>query len=105
MNLVDYLMTGGAIINIYTIFPMFLLVDEDVLSAKGKKNVYSMWRVVWESLGSCMLVTILLDFVRVGMTDVDFNSASMDLIGVYGGSPRATPLKFNFCNLKFNFST
>ena len=24
MNLVDYLMTGGAIINIYTIFPMLL---------------------------------------------------------------------------------
>ena len=24
MNLVDYIMTGGAIINIYTIFPMLL---------------------------------------------------------------------------------
>ena len=65
---------GSAFYGIYFIvsFPMFLLVDEDVLSAKGKKNVYSMWRVVWESLGSCMLVTLLLDFVRVGMTDVDF---------------------------------
>ena len=53
-------------------FPMFLMVDEDVTTAKGKKNAYSMWRVVWESLGSCMLVTLLLDFVRIGLTDVSF---------------------------------
>jgi hypothetical protein len=51
---------------------MFLMVDEDVTTAKGKKNTYSMWRVVWESLGSCMLVTLLLDFVRIGLTDVSF---------------------------------
>jgi hypothetical protein len=51
---------------------MFLMVDEDVTSPKGKKIVYSMWRVVWESLGSCMLVTLLLDFVRIGLTDVSF---------------------------------
>ena len=43
--------------------------------------------------------------VQLGFASLDFNSASMDLIGVCGGSPRATPLKFNFCNLKFNFST
>ena len=51
---------------------MFLMVDEDVTTAKGKKNAYSMWRVVRESLGSCMLVTLLLDFVRIGLTDVSF---------------------------------
>ena len=65
---------GSAFYGIYFIvsFPMFLMVDEDVTSPKGKKNVYSMWRVVWESLGSCMLVTLLLDFVRIGLTDVSF---------------------------------
>ncbi len=65
---------GSAFYGIYFIvsFPMFLMVDEDVTTAKGKKNAYSMWRVVWESLGSCMLVTLLLDFVRIGLTDVSF---------------------------------
>ena len=65
---------GSAFYGIYFIvsFPMFLMVDEDVTTAKGKKNTYSMWRVVWESLGSCMLVTLLLDFVRIGLTDVSF---------------------------------
>jgi hypothetical protein len=56
---------------------MFLLVEEDVTTAKGKKNTYSMWRVVWESLGSCMLVTLLLDFVRIGLTDVSFTMKEM----------------------------
>ena len=65
---------GSAFYGIYFIvsFPMFLMVDEDVTTAKGKKNAYSMWRVVWESLGSCMLVALLLDFVRIGLTDVSF---------------------------------
>jgi cycloeucalenol cycloisomerase len=65
---------GSAFYGIYFIvsFPMFLMVDEDVMTAKGKKNAYSMRRVVWESLGSCMLVTLLLDFVRIGLTDVSF---------------------------------
>ena len=34
--------------------------------------------------------------VQLGFASLDFNLASMDLIGVCGGSPRATPLKFNF---------
>ena len=34
--------------------------------------------------------------VQLGAASLDFNLASMDLIGVCGGSPRATPLKFNF---------
>ena len=34
--------------------------------------------------------------VQRGEAELDFNLASMDLIGVCGGSPRATPLKFNF---------
>ena len=53
---------GSAFYGIYFIvsFPMFLLVDED-----PEVDKYSMWRVIWESLGSCMLVTLLLDFVRL----------------------------------------
>ena len=34
--------------------------------------------------------------VQLGFASLDFNLASMDLTGVCGGSPRATPLKFNF---------
>ena len=34
--------------------------------------------------------------VQLGFASLDFNLASMDLIGVCGGSPRATPMKSNF---------
>ena len=34
--------------------------------------------------------------VQLGFASLDINLASMDFIGVCGGSPRATPLKFNF---------
>ena len=34
--------------------------------------------------------------VKLGFASLDFNLASMDLIGVCGGSPRATPMKSNF---------
>ena len=40
--------------------------------------------------------------VQLGFASLNFNLASMDLIGVCGGSPRATPLKFNSVKFKFN---
>ena len=45
-----------------------------------------------------------LEWSQRWFTSCNFSQAHL-LIGVCGGSPRATPLKFNFCNLKFNFST
>ena len=50
-------------------FPKFLQVDEGVKSSnrnvKSIKGTWTIEHVVWDSLGSCMLVTILLDFWRL----------------------------------------
>ena len=54
------------------------------------------WSQRWST--SCNFSQVHLGQVEVqlGFASLDFNLASMDLIGVCGGSPRATPLKFNF---------
>ena len=54
------------------------------------------WSQRWST--SCNFSQVHLGQVEVqlGAASLDFNLASMDLTGVCGGSPRATPLKFNF---------
>ena len=70
------LVVGSVVYMIYFIvsFPMFLRVDEQnkntrteriTRSTSKKIASWSMTRVVWDSLGSCMLVTILLDIWRL----------------------------------------
>ena len=65
------LLVGSVVYMIYFIvsFPKFLQVDEGVKSSNRKvKSIKGAWtieHVVWDSLGSCMLVTILLDFWRL----------------------------------------
>ena len=54
------------------------------------------WSQRWST--SCNFSQVHLGQVEVqlGFASLDFNLASMDLIGVCGGSPRATPMKSNF---------
>ena len=54
------------------------------------------WSQRWST--SCNFSQVHLGQVEVqlGAASLDFNLASMDLIGVCGGSPRATPMKYNF---------
>ena len=54
------------------------------------------WSQRWST--SCNFSQVHLGQVEVqlGFASLDFNLASMDLIGVCGGSPRATPMKYNF---------
>lgn len=42
-------------------FPLFFRMDEEVQTSKH----FSLWRVVIDSLGAAMLVTLLLDFWRI----------------------------------------
>ena len=53
------------------------------------------WSQRWST--SCNFSQVHLGQVEVqlGFASLDFNLASMDLIGVCGGSPRATPMKSN----------
>ena len=70
------LVVGSVVYMLYFVvsFPMFLRVDESgattsnrrvTRSASKQKSGWSMSRVLWDSLGSCMLVTILLDIWRL----------------------------------------
>ena len=70
------LVVGSVVYMLYFIvsFPMFLRVDESgattsnrrvTRSTSKQKSGWSMSRVLWDSLGSCMLVTILLDIWRL----------------------------------------
>ena len=54
------------------------------------------WSQRWST--SCNFSQVHLGQVEVqlGFASLDFNLASMDLTGVCGGSPRATPMKYNF---------
>ena len=71
------------------------------------------WSQRWST--SCNFSQVHLGQVEVqlGFASLDFNLASMDLIGVCGGSPRATPMKSNvgpvevqlgFASLDFNLT-
>lgn len=61
-------------------FPAFFLMDED----PGVRRM-PLWRAAWDGLAAGMLVTILLDFWRLGLSD------SVARIGQDPGAVSAIP--------------
>lgn len=51
-------------------FPLFFRIDEEVHPSKH----FSLWRVVIDSLGASMLVTLLLDFWRISFGGIGSNT-------------------------------
>ena len=58
-------------------FPMFYRMDE----GGAKSSHYTSWRTAVDSLGACMLVTLLLDFWRLGVGAIDASGSAQSMPG------------------------
>jgi cycloeucalenol cycloisomerase len=67
---------GSAFYSIYFLvsFPAFFRLDEDAVEAGQSKK--PLWWYAWDCLAACMLVTCLLDFVKLAFGPIYTHDAS-----------------------------